>query len=96
MILLNTGMGLKFFRPCFQTEVEGTTGSGVLCHCRFSISFFHKGKPEDKIINAAAFGALSVEQTASISVIPVWEKVTQSIERDWLQHKTNIQLSGWK
>lgn len=91
-----TGWGnLEILKPCFQTLVAGTTGSGDCAIAGFLIAFSRQATPVDSITNAAAVGAISVEQVASISAVPGQESVSKRIEDNWQLKKTNINLPGW-
>jgi sugar/nucleoside kinase (ribokinase family) len=89
-------IGRQLLAPCFEVEVEGTTGAGDCTIAGFLAGLLAQQSAEDALISAVATGACCVERSDAVSGVPMWEDLQRRIQSGWRQHKPKFQLSGWK
>jgi sugar/nucleoside kinase (ribokinase family) len=77
--------GFEAWFPCFQVDVEGTTGSGDATVAGFLAAILHGLAPADALTAALAVGACNVEAADALSGIRSWEATQQRIRSGWTQ-----------
>lgn len=85
----------ELMAPCFQVEVEGTTGAGDSTIAGFLAAFASGASPEESLVQAVAVGACSVEVADATSGICSASKIRKRIAAGWKQHAPSSALSGW-
>lgn len=71
------------WRPCFQVDVVGTTGSGDVTAAGFLAALLRNLPPEEALTAALAAGACCVEAADALSGIRTWEATWARIRSGW-------------
>jgi len=76
-------LGRELYTPCFQVEVQGTTGAGDCANAGFLTALLRGLSPEAAMIRAVAVGACNVERPDATSGIPAWSGVEERLATGW-------------
>lgn len=78
---------IEIYKPCFDVNVVGTTGSGDATIAGFLAGFL-RGLPPDQAMTAAvAVGACNVEAADALSGIRSWDETLKRLADGW-EHKS--------
>ncbi len=86
----------ELLAPCFEVEVEGTTGSGDCTIAGFLAGLSQSQGPEAAVTSAVAVGACNVEKADATSGIRSWTEVQARIRSGWPRRPMGVALDGWQ
>jgi sugar/nucleoside kinase (ribokinase family) len=86
----------ELLAPCFEVEVEGTTGSGDCTIAGFLAGLSQGQGPEAAVTSAVAVGACNVEKADATSGIRSWSEVQARIRSGWSRRPMGVALDGWQ
>ncbi len=86
----------KYFAPCFEVEVKGTTGAGDSAIAGFLAQIIQGKSPENSLILAAAAGACSVEKVGATDGIQTISDIKDRIKAGWEKKPVSLNLKNWK
>ena len=75
--------GIELMQPCFQVEVQGTTGAGDCSIAGFLAGLCRGLSPEECLQMAAGVGACNVEAQDAISGLLSWDETQFRINDGW-------------
>lgn len=86
----------QLISPCFNVEVQGTTGAGDTTIAGLLAAVASHSEPEEALTLAVAVGAHCVEGVSATSAIPTLSKVKERIAAGWVRRSTGLDLNGWR
>jgi sugar/nucleoside kinase (ribokinase family) len=92
---LEAWCGRELYVPCYEVEVQGTTGAGD-CTIAGLLAGFVKGlTPEEALQSAVGVGACCVEKLDATSGIVGWNEIRQRIDKGWSAMDVLLPLPSW-
>ncbi len=85
----------ELLAPCFEVQVEGTTGAGDSSIAGFLAALATGASPESTLVQAVAVGACSVEVADATSGICHVSQLRKRIDSGWKRHTTEQPSTGW-
>ena len=86
---------LQMICPCFDVDVEGTTGAGDCTIAGFLMAILAGYDPERALQAATAVGAFCVQSADATSGIPVWTAIESMVQGSHPQKAPTLSLESW-
>ena len=82
--------------PCYQVDVQGTTGSGDTTIAGFLAALLRGRTPVEAVNRAVAVGACCCEAVDAVSGVAAWDAINARIDSGWERLPSLVAQAPWQ